>query len=119
MNDCKIYLITKKGKKENYTSLTFLENRDDIQYLEIKDYKEKKLIFNKNIEIIKISNSLIDQFPLINKNIRIIEIIQSKIQKIPDLSNYKNLEELNEVRQLIVEINSLISYTDWGLRSWA
>ena len=94
MNYCEIYLITKKGKKENYTSLTFLENRDDIQYLEIKNYKEKNLIFNKNIEIIKIRNSLIDQFPLINKNIRIIEIIQSKIQKIPDLSNYKNLEEL-------------------------
>ena len=33
--------------------------------------------------------------------------------------NYENLEELNGLKQLVVEINSLISNTDWGLRSWA
>ena len=29
--------------------------------------------------------------------------------------NFENLEELNAVKQLVVEINSLISNTDWGL----
>jgi len=78
MNNCEIFIITKKGIKENYNniSLTFLENRDDIQYLEIKNYKEKNLILNKNIDIIKIINSSLEYFPLINKNVRIIEIIQ-------------------------------------------
>jgi hypothetical protein len=96
MNNCKIFIITRTGKKENYdsNSLTFLENRNDIQFLEIKNYKEKKLTLNQNIEVIKIYNSLLEDFNFVNKNIRIIEIIKTKIEKIPNLSEYENLEEL-------------------------
>jgi len=91
----KIIITTKDGIQNQFNNLADIINIKNIISMELNNYNEKKLLIDKNIDVLNINNSSLEEFPIIhNKNIRIIKISTSKISKIPDLSLYENLEEL-------------------------
>lgn len=103
-----IIIITNNGIEETFSNKDYnnIFLRNDIKYLEINNYNKNNIEINKSVEILKMINCSLTDFPKLNSNkLTNIFIKTSKISKIPDLSNLIDLEELTIEDSYIDQIN--------------
>jgi len=103
-----IIIITNNGIEETFNNKDYnnIFLRNDIKYLEINNYNKNNIEINKSVEILKMINCSLTDFPKLNGNkLTNIFIKTSKISKIPDLSNLIDLEELTIEDSYIDQIN--------------